>query len=193
MLQHATILSRGPDERSLSVELERCGDQWTQRVLATGTEHPPLTLLEAAATSAPERGRLVLQELNLETLPEGRGTAAALMGQSFDCLWSLTIEPIGDAQGPALLFDVACRLKSSGARLFASYSAPQPIALRSHRTECALQHPAAAFRCAATSVSAQEPLAELHADAQSLCIAFDATQRRPLPATLRWRWVVRAA
>jgi hypothetical protein len=192
MLQHATILSRCADERSLSVELERCGDQWTQRILATSPAHPPLTLLEAAPGRAPERGRLVLQELNLESLPDGRGTAAALMGQSFDCLWSLTIEPIGDAQGPALLFDVACRLKSSGARLFAVYAAPQPIALQSNRVECVLQHPAAAFRCAATSIAGQEPLAELHADAQTLYIAYDATQRRPLPATLRWRWVIRS-
>lgn len=191
MLHHATILSRCPDERCLSVELERCGDQWTQRILATGPGHPPQTLLESAAASAPERGRLVLQELNLESLPDGRGTAAALMGQSFDCLWSLTIEPIGDALGPALLFDVACRLKSAGARLVAVYAAPDTIALQANRTECVLKHPAAAFRCTAAPIDAQQQLVELQAEAQTLRIACDATQRRPLPATLRWRYVIR--
>jgi hypothetical protein len=194
MLREAVIVAHDRGGRSLAARLRQGGDRYGQEIVASGPELPPLALLRSIEATAeePRREAPVLQELNVEQLPDGRGAAAALLGRAFDCLWSLAIAPVADPEAPGLLFDAACRLKRSGARLASVYRIPDDVVVsRQPGGAWSLAAHRARFVIEPVALPAGGPPLVVEHDAAQLRFVCDAASWTDLPATLRWQFRIR--
>ena len=113
----------------LRVEFVRQGDRYGHRLVAVDKDGRELLVLESVEgnTSDSWPSSPPLQNLSIETLPDGR-RVALLVGMAGRGHWSASIEALPDSAG--FIFDIACRTTAGEPALSSSYRLAAPSAAK---------------------------------------------------------------
>jgi hypothetical protein len=114
---------------SLRVDFVRQGDRYGHRLVVVDTAGRELVVLDSVEgdASAPSPPSPPLQNLSIETLPNGR-RVALLVGMAGRGHWSASIEALPGAA--VFVFDIACRSAGGEPALASSYRLAAPSAAR---------------------------------------------------------------